>query len=146
MNYKKWLVEDLQNLERQRFAITQLREELETVVAEYDAIKATNYDKMPSGSGTNVQEEKLLTAIAKKDELAKNLKYTKRHVADMDRLLNQLPDDERQIIERTVINREKYAAESLADELGYERRQIFNKKNAALNHLAQLRHGASYQP
>ena len=146
MNYKKWLVEDLQNLERQRFAITQLREELETVVAEYDAIKATNYDKMPSGSGTNVQEEKLLTAIAKKDELTKNLKYTKRHVADMDRLLNQLPDDERQIIERTVINREKYAAESLADELGYERRQIFNKKNMALNHLAQLRHGASYQP
>ena len=55
MNYKKWLVEDLQNLERQRFAITQLREELETVVAEYDAIKATNYDKMPSGSGTIVQ-------------------------------------------------------------------------------------------
>lgn len=146
MNYKKWLVEDLQNLERQRFAITQLKEELETVVAEYDAIKATNYDKMPSGSGTNVQEEKLLTAIAKKDELTKNLKYTRRHVADMDRLLNQLPDDERQIIERTVINREKYAAESLADELGYERRQIFNKKNAALNHLAQLRHGASYQP
>lgn len=146
MNYKKWLVEDLQNLERQRFAITQLREELETVVAEYDAIKATNYDKMPSGSGTNVQEEKLLTAIAKKDELTKNLKYTKRHVADMDRLLNQLPDDERQIIERTVISREKYAAESLADELGYERRQIFNKKNMALNHLAQLRHGASYQP
>ena len=71
MNYKKWLVEDLQNLERQRFAITQLKEELETVVAEYDAIKATNYDKMPSGSGTNVQEEKLLTAIAKKDELTK---------------------------------------------------------------------------
>lgn len=146
MNYKKWLVEDLQNLERQRFAITQLQEELETVVAEYAAIKATNYDKMPSGSGTNVQEEKLLTAIAKKDELTKNLKYTRRHVADMDRLLNQLPDDERQIIERTVISREKYAAESLADELGYERRQIFNKKNMALNHLAQLRHGASYQP
>lgn len=145
MNYKKWLIEDLQNLERMKFAITQLQEELYTVEAEYTAIKATNYDKMPSGSGDNIQEEKLLTAIAKKDQLAANLRYTQRHVADMERLLNQLPDDERRIIECMVISGGKYAADSLADELGYERRQIYNKRNAALSHLAQLRHGASYQ-
>ena len=145
MNYKKWLIEDLQTLNRQRFAISQLESELETAEAEFCAIKASNLDKMPSGSGDNIQEEKLLTVIAKKDELAKNLEYTRKHVADMDRLLNQLPDEERLIIERSVINNEKYAAETLADELGYERRQIFNKKNAALTHLAQLRHGASYQ-
>lgn len=145
MNYKKWLIEDLQNLERQKFAITQLQEELETVKAEYAAIKATNYDKMPKGSGENIQEEKLLTAIAKKDELEANLKFTRMKVADMERLLAQLPDDERLIIQRTVINKEKYAADSLADELCYERTQIWRLKNKALCHLTQLRHGASYQ-
>ena len=145
MNYKKWLIEDLQNLSRQKFAIVQLQEELETVEAEYAAIKATNYDKMPSGKGTNVQEEKLLTAIAKKDELSANLEYTKRHVADMERLLTALPDDERLIIERMVLSNEKYAADMLADELGYERRQIYNKRNQALTHLAQMRHGTAYQ-
>lgn len=146
ISYKKWLIDDLQSLERMRFAIAQLREELETVEAEYAAIKATNYDKMPSGSGDNLQEEKLLTAIAKKDELTANLRYTEKHVADLDRLLQQLPDDERQIIERTVIRQEKYAADSLADELGYERAHVYRLKNRALMHLAQLRHGASYQP
>jgi ArpU family phage transcriptional regulator len=146
MNYKKWLIEDLQTLERQRFAISQLREELETVEAEYTAIKATNYDKMPTGSGENVQEEKLLTAIAKKDELRASLAYTEKHVADMERLLKQLPDDERQIIERTFVGQEKYAAESLADELGYERRNIYRMRNRALLHLAQLRYGAAYRP
>lgn len=145
MNYKKWLIEDLQNLSRQKFAIVQLQEELETVEAEYAAIKATNYDKMPSGKGTNVQEEKLLTAIAKKDELSANLEYTRRHVADMERLLTALPDDERLIIERMVLSNEKYAADMLADELGYERRQIYNKRNQALTHLAQMRHGTAYQ-
>lgn len=146
MNYKKWLIEDLLTLERQRFAISQLREELETVEAEYTAIKATNYDKMPTGSGENVQEEKLLTAIAKKDELRASLIYTEKHVADMERLLKQLPDDERQIIERTFVGQEKYAAESLADELGYERRNIYRMRNRALLHLAQLRYGAAYRP
>lgn len=145
MNYRKWLIEDLQNLERQKFSITQMQEELETVNAEYAAIKATNYDKMPAGSGENVQEEKLLTAIAKRDELAANLAYTQRHVADMERLLAALPDDERRIIERTVIRQEKYAADSLADELGYERAHVYRLKNRALMHLAQLRHGAAYQ-
>ena len=106
----------------------------------------TDYDKMPSGSGSNIQEEKLLTAIAKKDQLEANLIFTKRHVADLERMLNQLPDDERRIIELMVISGGKYAADSLADELGYERRQIYNKRNQALAHLAQLRHGASYQP
>ena len=146
IGFKKWLIDDLQSLERYRFAITQLREELETVEAEYAAIKATSYDKMPSGSGDNLQEEKLLTAIAKKDELKANLQYTERHVADIERLLQQLPDDERRIIERTVIGQEKYAADSLADELGYERAHIYRLKNRALTHLAQLRHGAAYRP
>ena len=145
MNYRKWLVEDLQNLERNRFAISHLQEELETLEAEYASIKATNFDKMPSGSGDNIQEEKLLTVIAKKDELMANLTFTKKKVADMDKLLAQLPDDERLIIQRTVINKEKYAADTLADELCYERTQIYRLKNKALMHLAQLRHGASYQ-
>lgn len=143
MNYRKWLIEDLQNLNRQRFAIGQLESELETVEAEFSAIKASNYDKMPSGSGDNVQEEKLLTAIAKKDELEKRLEFTRMSVKDLDRLLNQLPDDERIIIERSVINNEKYAAETLADELGYERRWIYKKKSDALMHLAQLRYGVT---
>lgn len=146
MNYKKWLIEDLQNLDRQRFAITHLKEELEQLNAELTAIKATNFDKMPSGSGDNIQEEKLLTAIAKKDELAANLKATTLHVRNMESLLEKLPDDERRIIDCMIVNGGKYAADSLADELGYERRQIYNKRNAALSHLAQLRHGASYQP
>ena len=146
MNYKKWLIEDLQNLERHKFAVIQLKEELETAEAEYAAIKATNYDKIPGGSGDNIQEEKLLTAIAKKDELEANLKYTQKKVADMERLLDQLPSDERRIIEISVIRKDKYAADNLADELGYERAHIYRLKNRALMHLAQLRHGAAYQP
>ena len=146
IGYKKWLIDDLQGLDRMRFAITQMQQELETIEAEYAAIKATNYDKMPTGSGDNLQEEKLLTAIAKKDELTANLLYTQKHVADMERLLAQLPDDERRIIERTVIGKEKYATASLAEELGYEQAHIYRLKNRALMHLAQLRHGAAYQP
>lgn len=145
MNYKKWLIEDLQLLERQRFSIEQIKSELETLEAEYSAIKVTNYNKMPSGSGDNIQEEKLLTNIAKRDELSANLKATTLHVEDMDRLLSQLNDTERAIVQRMFVKREKYAADNLANDLGYETARIYQLKNQALTHLAQLRHGKGYQ-
>lgn len=146
MNYKKWLIEDLQELERCRFSITQMQEELTTLSAEHAAIKATDYDKIPGGAGGNVQEEKLLTNLAKRDELTANLEATRKHVADMDRLLEALPDEERRVVQRMFIQRERHAADSLVTELGYEVAQIYRLKNQALGHLAQMRFGKGYQP
>lgn len=140
------VMNDLKKLNSWKFAITQMSSELETLEAEYASIKATNFDKMPSGSGENAQEEKLVSVIARKDELTAKLEYNRRKVTDIERLLEQLSDDERRIIERMVVNREQYAAEALAEELGYESRHIFNKRSSALRHLCQLRYGAAYQP
>lgn len=146
ITYKSIIENDLMKLNKWRFAIVQIESELETLDAEYAAIKATNYDKMPAGSGENLQEEKLVTAIARKDQKEAELKLNKMRVADLERLLEQLTDDERRILERMVINKEKYATDGLAEELGIEIAQIYRIKNKALMHLAQLRHGAAYQP
>lgn len=146
ITHRDILKNDLAKLNRWKFAIMQMTEELETITAEYASIKATNYDKMPSGSGGNPQEEKLITVIARKDELTAKLRFTERKVADLERLLAQLPDDERMIVDCMEVNRESKAADRLAEELGYESRQIFRKRNSALNHLCQLRYGAAYQP
>lgn len=145
MNYRKWLIEDLQNLDRQRASIENMKEQLAALEAEYSAIKVTNYNKMPSGSGDNVQEEKLLTNIAKRDEIEANLRATVLHVEYMDKLIAQLTETESRIVQRMFVKREKYAADNLATELGYETAQIYRLKNQALTHLAQLRHGKGYQ-
>ena len=146
MNYKKWLIDDLKNLRRDKYAIRQLSSELETLEAEYASIKATNFDKMPSGSGDNLQEQKLIDAIARRDEKEACLKATKMHVADMERLLQQLADDEREVIQRTFVNEERCSHDELAEELGCSVRTINYKKQDALDHLARLRFGAAYRP
>lgn len=146
ITYKSIMENDLMKLNKWKFAVFQLQSELETLDAEYAAIKATDYDKMPGGSGDNQQEEKLVTAIARKDQKQAELKLNKMRVADMERLLEQLNDDERRVIDRIVINHEKYAVANLCEELGYESAQIYRIKNRALMHLTQMRHGAAYQP
>lgn len=144
LTYKSILENDLMKLNKWKFAIMQITSELETLDAEYAAIKATNYDKMPGGNGENIQEEKLVTAIALKDQKEAELKLNKMRVEDLERLLAQLTDDEYRILDLMIINKEKYATDSLQDELGYEKAEIYRKKNRALMHLAQLRHGAAY--
>lgn len=142
--YKEWLIEDLRNLEKNRFSITQMREELETLEAEYASIKATNYDKQPGGATT--QEDRLLTAIAKKDELEADLKATALHVEDMDRLLECLEYDDRRVVTLMFVQRERGAVQKLMEELGYEKSQVYRLRDRALRNLATLRWGRAYRP
>lgn len=143
MNYiKDWLIPDLKNLEARRSSLSHIREEIETLKAEADAIKAVEYDRdVVQAGGTNTQEEKLLTNIAKRQELEANYTVTKRQVDELDALLAELPKDERLILERMFINRERNAAESLAVTLGYDVSGIYRKKNEALLDLARRRFG-----
>lgn len=142
ITYKDLLVNDLQKMSNWQFSIEQMTEELRTLDEEYATIKATDYDKMPGGSGDNIQEAKLLTVIAKRDQKQHELELTKRRIADINRLLDQLDEEELMIIRRTVMTRDRF--DDVAQELHCEVRQVYNKRNAALAHLIRLRHGAAY--
>lgn len=137
---------DLGNLKHWKAAVLQIQEELRTIDAEFTAIKATSYDKMPSASGENTQEEKLVSAMARKAQKEAELELNERRVADIERILALLDDNERRIIERMVVNHDKYAVDSLMNELGYERTNIYNIGDRALMKLCKLRYGAAYRP
>ena len=146
MNHRKWLEEDLRDLERLRFSIGQMESELQTAAAEYAAVKATSFDKIPGGAGVNVQEDRLLDALARKDELRASLRATKRRVADLDRLIAALPPDERRVIEVKYCAGERDASARLSEELGFEQAQIYRIRERAMRHLAQMRWGAGFRP
>ena len=137
MNYKRWLIEDLSELERLRFACGQLRTELETVRTEIEAIQAAE----PSRE----REEWLLDARARWLDMSANLAATEKHVADMDRLLGGLSGEERRVVELMFVQRREKAAFALAEELQYETAQIYRIKDRALGHLAQMRYGVGWR-
>ena len=143
---REWLQRDLERLPYDRYSLQHLQNELDELEAEYTAIKATNYDKMPTGSGDNTQEEKLLSAIAKKTKLEAWIEATQMHINNMEVLLAELDSEDKLIVERTIINRKKNAEDDVAEEIGIERRQVYNRKNAILHRLCQMRFGQGYQP
>lgn len=143
MNYiKDWLIPDLKNLEAKRSSLSHIAEQIETLKLEAESIKATDYDKIiVSGGGNNTQEDKLIANLAKRQELETNLEVTRQEVEELDDLLSELKDDERLILERMFIKRERNAAEALAVTLGYEVRHVYRKKDDALHNLARRRFG-----
>ena len=101
MNYREWLISDLQTLS---------------------------------------DDKKTLTAAS--NPLVREWKS--RQIADRERLLSQLTPQERIIIERTICRGEKAA--SVAAGTGLTVREIAQVKNAAIEKLLHLRHGAAYRP
>lgn len=140
MNYiRDWLIPDLRNLESLRASLRHMAEEFETLKIEAESIKAVSYDRDTVTGGENHQEDRLLTNIAKRQELEKSLEATRRHVRMMDELLSELPERDRLILDRMYIHGER--AESIARDLGYEVRQIYRLKDAALRELGRRRFG-----
>lgn len=144
--HRDWLLKDLRQLNADRFAITQLQSELQTLELEFTAIKATSYDKIPAGGGGNSQRDNLENAIAKKQGLQASLAATTAHVADMERLLGELQPIDRKIVEKLVVAKGSYSAETVAEEIGLEVRQVHNRKHDAIDRLIHLRFGQGYEP
>lgn len=133
MNYKKWMIEDLQELETLRFACTALRRELTAIDAEISAIEG--------GEKTAEREEWLLDARARWMDISENLKATELHVANMDALLAQLPADELTAVDCLFVQKETGGLFEAMDLLHCEKTQVYRIKDRAVMRLARLRWG-----
>ena len=144
MTSKEWIIKDLRDYERLKAAEIQLSEEIKTLKME-QTLQASRLDKMPSASG-NSNDAKLVAAIAKQEDMELDLELTRRKIADMDRLLSGLAADELSIIQKTDIHWHKGIYEELAVAMDIDIRQVYNRRDKVLNHLAVLRYGAGYRP
>lgn len=133
MNYKKWLIEDLQDLETLRFACESMRKELDSIDAEISAIEAGGKDAE--------REEWLLDARARWMDISENLKATEMHVENMDRLLAQLPEEERTAVRRLYVDKQAGGLFEAMEQLHCEKTQVYRIKDRAIMRLARMRFG-----
>lgn len=137
MNYKHWMIEDLQELETLRFACESLRRELKSIDAEIAAIEG--------GGRSGEREEWLLDARARWVDISENLKATEMHVENMDRLLGALPEDERTAVRCLFIEKQTGGLFDAMEQLHCEKTQVYRIKDRAVMRLARLRWGTGAQ-
>ena len=123
-------------------SLTTLPERIETERARLTAIRssAAESQMQPSGGG-NVRQERDTAIIAEIDRLTAALAETEKEVALIERCLAQLTKDQRRTLELMDINRRYGAVEQLCDELGYERSNVYNVHDDALDRFSILYNG-----
>ena len=143
--HREWLMSDLKKLQTDRKALSNLQDELHSLETEYTVLKATAYDKVPGNSGGNSQLDKIELNMAKREELINCMNATREHVDFMENLLGQLDRNERELIEKTIILHSK-TMEQMAEQLGIDPRQVYNRRRDAIDNLMHLRFGRGYRP
>lgn len=141
MNSIDEVISDLKKLEARRAALTNIPEQIQILENAYTALRAAKTDGDPVSGGTNNRENILIDNIDKRMILKKNYEIIKAEVEMMDRNLAALTKNERLVLTRFFINKEKYAIDRLTAELGYEQAQIYRLRDAALRNLAMRMYG-----
>lgn len=141
MRYTDWLIPRLRELENQRKALENIPERIKLLEMKATAIRASAKAEEPVSGGTTRGEDRLLENIAERDELAQNLKITRREVQELEKALAALSPEEQRVLEMFYINRRQNYLEQLCAELCCEKSQIYRVKERALVKLARILYG-----
>ena len=141
MNHKKKTIERLRNLPEVRLSLVNLPEQIASLEHQLVALRAARTDGDPVSGGTNHREDQIIDIISEIDECKADLAKAKAEEQQISRSMAMLTRNERMAMERFYINDEKYAAERLCEDLGYERSQVYNIKTKGLERLARCLYG-----
>ena len=145
MEYWKYkAIDKLKDYSAQKAALQNLPEEIARLESEARSIKGATADGTPVKGGGSGREDRLLTNIVKKEEHKAMLRRAKLAVGMVDRGLSVLSEDERLILDRMYIFREKGCVDRLMDEFGLqEESSLYKRANKALQHFTIAMYGAT---
>lgn len=141
----KYRVKDkLRDYTAQLNAVETLPDELRRLESEYISIRAANTDATPVQGGGTTQEDRALSNIVRRYEVAALLERAQLAVKFVDRAMEQLDDEERLVIDKMFIHRQRGAVTRLCDELHLEdERSVYKRLDKALKRLTIAMYGAT---
>ncbi len=145
MEYWKYkAIDKLKDYTAQKASLSNIPEEIARLESEAYSIKSATGDGTPVKGGGSGREDRLLSNIVKRGELAMMLDRAKKSVGTTERGLAVLSDDERRLLDRMYIIQEKGAVKRLMDEYGLlEESSLYRRINKALIHFTVAMYGAT---
>ena len=119
-------------------AVVLIPQEIQGERLKREALKAAQTDGDRVSGGNTSTEDAWISSVAKESYLAAKLDSAKNTVQTMDEMLRELDDEEREIVSRLIMARQRNAVGELAEEWGVDERTVFRAKDRALKHIARL--------
>ncbi|MCD7881090.1 MAG: hypothetical protein LUG47_05410 [Clostridiales bacterium] len=143
MDWEREAEDKLRSYGARKASVGRTAEQIRLLEMQARSIRSSTADGTPVQGGGSGREDALISNLAKREELAQARENTLRWLALVDGALDELTDEERLILERFYIHRQRGAAERLMEELHLEKSQVYARKNAALRRFTLLLYGWS---
>lgn len=133
LNWSVFSVQRLRDLEDRKTAVENITEQIKALEQRFTAIRSATTDGTPvQGGNENKREEMLIRNIAEREELKNNLDIITREIVVTEKALDTLTEEEKLILRRFFILRQKGYVERLCDELFVSKTRLYQKKETAL--------------
>lgn len=143
MNWKSEAVERLRRYDAMNTALKNIPEELERLEYNARGIKASRFDRVPVKGGISTREDALLTNMVQRQELEWSMQQAKLWLSTTDRALSALSSEDRLVLHRMYISRERGGVDRLCGELGCEQSTIYRRRDKALYRFTLALYGFS---
>lgn len=144
MNWKGAAVDKLRNYEAHKQALENLPLEIRRLESAYAGIRSATTDSTPvSGGGGSTREDVMLSNIVHRDELKRRLKEARLWVAQVDKALAVLSDEEQLVLDRFYIRPAKGNVDTLCGQLHVERSAVYDRRDKALRRFTIALYGVT---
>jgi len=143
MNWKREAIDKLKNYEAHKLALESLPKEIRRLESAYIGIRSATTDGTPISGGGSTREDSMLSNIVHRDELKRRLKEARLWVAQVDKALAVLDDEERLVLDRIYIHRAKGAVGELCERLHVEQSTVYDRRDKALRHFTLALYGVT---
>ena len=144
MDWKIEATDKLKQYEAKRQSLQIIPLEIAQIESTMTGIRSARTDSIAiRNSGGNARENMMLSCIVRKEELQRNFEQAGLWVDAVTAALDVLSDDERKILDRMYIHREKKAADRLAGELFVDIATVYRWKDDALRKFTIALYGCS---
>ena len=141
MNWKREAIDKLNNYTAHRAALENIPQEIKRLESAYTGIRSATTDGTAVSGGGSTREDSMLSNIVHRDELKRRLKEARLWVAQVDKALAVLDDDERLVLDRFYIHRAKGIVGELCDRLNLEKTAVYDRRDRALRRFTLALYG-----
>ena len=139
-----WISESVSDLrlygQRKRF-LENVDSQLIWLENDFAALKGCATDSEAVDGGASRSEDHLLNNIVKRDKLKQNKKLSKEFVEQMEKTLDMLPKQQKDIMTEFFVDRSRGHIERLMDKMHIEKSRVYELKDEALHNFTILRYG-----
>ena len=143
MNWKREAIDKLNNYTAHRAALENIPQEIKRLESAYAGIRSATTDGTPVSGGGSTREDTMLSNIVRRDELKRRLKEARLWVAQVDKALAVLDDEERLVLDRFYIHRAKGNVGELCERLNVEQATVYRKRDSALRRFTIALYGVT---